>query len=105
MPKTFVTPELFRFLAELSRHNEREWFNANKERYIGQVRDPLLAFVAAIQPKLPAISRHIVADPRPSGGSLLRIYRDTRFSADKTPYKTNAALFFGLDAAKDFEAP
>jgi uncharacterized protein (TIGR02453 family) len=104
-PKTFVTPELFRFLAELRRHNEREWFNANKGRYIAQVRDPLLAYVAAIAQKLSAISPHIVADPRPSGGSLLRIYRDTRFSADKTPYKTNAALFFGLDAGKDFEAP
>jgi uncharacterized protein (TIGR02453 family) len=101
----FVTPELFRFLATLRQHNDREWFNANKERYLALVRDPLLAFVVALAPKLRAISPHIVVDPRPSGGSLLRIYRDTRFSADKKPYKTNAALFFRLAAGKDVETP
>ena len=102
---TFVTPELFRFLQELHRHNDREWFNANKERYLIHVRDPLLEFVTVIAPRLRAISPHIVADPRPSGGSLLRIYRDTRFSRDKKPYKTNAALSLGLGARKDVEGP
>lgn len=105
MSARFVTPELFRFLATLRQHNDRQWFNANKERYLTLVRDPLLAFVAALAPKLRAISPHIVADPRPSGGALLRIYRDTRFSADKKPYKTNAALFFRLTAGKDVETP
>lgn len=100
-----VTPGLFRFLAGLRQHNDRAWFNANKEQYLTQVRDPLLAFVAAIAPKLRAISPHLVVDPRPSGGSLLRIYRDTRFTPDKKPYKTNAGLFFRLDAGKDVEAP
>jgi uncharacterized protein (TIGR02453 family) len=100
-----VPPALFRFLGELRRHNDREWFNANKPRYLAEVRDPLLAFVTAIAPKLHAISPRIVADPRPSGGSLLRIYRDTRFTADKKPYKTNAGLFFPLAAGKDVEAP
>jgi uncharacterized protein (TIGR02453 family) len=51
------------------------------------------------------ISPHIVADARATGGSLLRIYRDTRFSRDKTPYKTNAGLSFGLDAPRDLDAP
>ena len=101
----FVTPQLFRFLAELRRHNDRDWFNAHKEQYLTLVRDPLLAFVEAIAPKLAAISPHIVADPRPSGGSLLRIYRDTRFSRDKKPYKTNAALSFRLAARRSVEAP
>src|SRR5262245_63458450 len=105
MPRTFVTPELFRFLAELRRRNERDWFNANKDRYIAEVRDPLLALIAAVAPKLRAISPHIVADPRPSGGSLLRIYRDTRFSRDKKPYKTNAALSFRLAPRRDIESP
>src|SRR5216684_4483929 len=102
---THVTRELFGFLRELRRHNNREWFNANKERYLGEVRDPLLAFIQAIAPRLTRISPHIVADARPSGGSLLRIYRDTRFSRDRTPYKTNAGLSFGLDAPRDFDAP
>lgn len=105
MSSAFVTPELFRFLAELRRHNDRDWFNAHKEEYLSSVRDPLLAFVGAIAPKLRAISPHIVADPRPSGGSLLRIYRDTRFSRDKKPYKTNAALSFRLAPRRDVESP
>lgn len=105
MSVRFVTPELFHFLATLRQHNDREWFNENKERYLTEVRDPLVALVVALAPKLRAISPHIVVDPRPSGGSLLRIYRDTRFSADKKPYKTNAALFFRLAALKDVETP
>ena len=105
MRTRFVTPEVVRFFEELLRHNDREWFNRNKERYLTEVRDPLLGFIAAIAPKLSAISPHIVADPRPSGGSLLRIYRDTRFSRDKTPYKTHAGLSFRLEVGKDVEAP
>src|SRR2546427_10778275 len=104
MPSPYVTRDLFRFLGELRRHNNREWFNANKDRYLAEMRDPLLAFIAAIAPGLRAISPHLVADPHPSRGSLLRIYRDTRFSRDKTPYKTNAGLFFALEAEKDAEA-
>ena len=53
--------------------------------------DPALAFVAAFAPRLRADRPHFGADPRPSGGSLFRIYRDARFSKDKSPYKTNAA--------------
>ena len=105
MPAPFVTRELFRFLAELRHHNDRDWFNANKDRYLGEVRDPLLGFIAAIAPKLAAISPHIGADPRPSGGSLMRPYRDTRFARDKTPYKTNAALSFRLAPKRDVESP
>src|SRR5437879_12593553 len=103
MPVTHVTRELFGFLEELRRHNNREWFNANKERYLAEVRDPLLAFVAAIGPKLARISPYIVADARPSG-SLLRIYRDTRFTRDKTPYKTNAAPRLAPASAPNVEA-
>jgi uncharacterized protein (TIGR02453 family) len=102
---TFVTPALFRFLGELRRHNDREWFNASKARYLAEVRDPLLALIGAVGPGLAAISPSIVADARPSGGSLLRIYRDTRFSADKTPYKTNAALSFWVHGPRDADAP
>ena len=100
-----ITKDLFRFLSELRRHNNREWFTEHKDEYVSDVRDPLLGFVAAIAPKLRAISPHINADPRPSGGSLLRIYRDTRFSRDKTPYKTNAALSFRLAPKRDVESP
>jgi len=105
MPSPHVTRDLFRFFGELRRHNDREWFNANKDRYLSEVRDPLLGFIAAIAPGLRTISPHLVADPHPSRGSLLRIYRDTRFSRDKTPYKTNAGLFFALEAETDADAP
>jgi len=105
MREAFITPALFRFLTALRQHNDREWFNAHKDDYVSHVRDPLLAFVSAIAPKLHAISPHIVADPRPSGGSLLRIYRDTRFSRDKKPYKTNAALSFRLAPRRAVESP
>src|SRR5881398_2805321 len=102
---TRVARDLFAFLAELRRHNDRVWFNANKDRYLAEVRDPMLAFIASIAAPLARISRHLVVDPRPSGGSLMRIYRDTRFSRDKTPYKTNVGIHFGLKAPRDFEAP
>ncbi len=102
---TRVSGDLFAFLAELRRHNDRVWFNANKDRYLGDVRDPMLAFIASVAAPLARISRHIVVDPRPSGGSLMRIYRDTRFSRDKTPYKTNVGIHFGVKAPRDFEAP
>ena len=105
MPSPYISRDLFRFFGELRRHNDREWFNANKDRYIAEVRDPLLGFIAAIAPGLRAISPHLTADPHPTRGSLLRIYRDTRFSRDKTPYKTNAGLFFALEAEKDADAP
>jgi uncharacterized protein (TIGR02453 family) len=100
-----IARELFAFLAELRRHNNREWFNENKDRYLAEVRDPTLAFVASLAPGLNRISRQISVDPRPSGGSMMRIYRDTRFSRDKTPYKTNVGIHFGLKAPRDFEAP
>jgi uncharacterized protein (TIGR02453 family) len=105
MATAFITPELFRFLGELRAHNERAWFEANKARYLSRVRDPALAFIEAVAPKLVAISPHVVADPRPSGASLLRIYRDTRFSRDKTPYKTNVGLRFPHGAGKDIHGP
>jgi uncharacterized protein (TIGR02453 family) len=89
-----ISPALFTFLKSLARNNDREWFEANKQRYIDDVRDPLCAFVEAVGPKLRAIHPDVIADPRPNGGSLFRIYRDTRFSKDKTPYKTSAALRF-----------
>ncbi len=98
-------PSLFRFLRDLKRNNRREWFQAHKRRYEREVRDPLLAFIADFGPQLRRISRHIVADPRPVGGSLFRIYRDTRFSRDKSPYKTVAAAQFRHERGKDVHAP
>ena len=85
---------LFRFLRDLKRHNDREWFQRNKDRYEVEARDPMLRFIAAFGRPLSGISRQFEADPRPSGGSMFRIYRDTRFTKDKSPYKTHVAAHF-----------
>ena len=63
------------------------------------MREPMLAFIMAFGGPLPGISRHFVADPRPSGGSMFRIFRDTRFARDKSPYKTNVGAQFRHAAA------
>ena len=102
---TYITPELFTFFRELKENNNRDWFQANKQRYEKQVREPLLQFIVDFGVRLPEISRHYVADARKSGGSLFRIYRDVRFSKDKTPYKTGAGIQFRHEVAKDVHAP
>ncbi|MEM7412669.1 MAG: DUF2461 domain-containing protein [Myxococcota bacterium] len=96
---------LFRFLRELRKNNDRDWFQDQKERYERDARDPALAFVAGFAKPLRRISPHLVADPRPVGGSLFRIYRDVRFSKDKRPYKTHVGIHFRHEAAKDAHAP
>jgi uncharacterized protein (TIGR02453 family) len=85
------TPELFEFLRELKNNNNKEWFDPNKQRYLDDVRDPMLAFIAAIGPRLREVSPYLVADPK---RSMFRIYRDIRFSKNKDPYKTVASAFF-----------
>lgn len=99
------TPALFQFLRELKESNDRAWFEANRDRFERDVREPLIRFVIDFAPHLQKISPHFVADPRPSGGSVFRIYRDTRFSKDKSPYKTNAGVQFRHVAGKDVHAP
>src|SRR5215813_6765227 len=99
------TPELFTFFRQLSKHNNREWFQEHKWRYEQFVRDPFLRFIEDFRPRLNAISPHFIADPRPSGGSLLRIYRDMRFRKDQAPYQTRAAARFPHRARKERTAP
>ena len=98
-------PGLFSFLTDLRANNNRDWFAANKDRYEEQLLEPALAFINAFAPRLEKISAHFGADARPSGGSLFRIYRDTRFSKDKSPYKTNLGIHFRHERAKDAHAP
>ncbi len=101
----WFTPALFRFLSELRLHNDRDWFERNKARYLADVRDPMLRFVADVGPVLKRIAPKLVADPRPVGGSMFRIHRDTRFSRDKTPYKTNVAASFRPAGGRDAPGP
>jgi uncharacterized protein (TIGR02453 family) len=99
------SPELFAFLRELAANNDREWFTANKSRYVADVQEPALAFIEDVGIRLPEVSPHLIADPRPTGRSLYRIYRDTRFSKDKTPYKTHTGIHFRHERSKDAHAP
>jgi len=84
---SYFTADGLRFLRDLARHNNRTWFNENKARYERAARDPFLRLIGDLAEPLARISPHFRADPRPSGGSMFRIYRDTRFANDKTPYK------------------
>jgi uncharacterized protein (TIGR02453 family) len=104
MPNAYVTRETFAFLREIAAHNDREWFRANKQRYLDEVRDPLLQLICDLGPRLRKISKNVVADPRPVGGSLFRIHRDTRFAKDKSPYKTYAGMTFLHTDGKELPA-
>ncbi len=99
------SPALFSFLRELRVNNDRDWFKTNRARYEEAVQEPALQFVADFEPYLRDISPHFLADPRPVGGSLFRIHRDTRFSKDKTPYKTHTGIQFRHEVARDVHAP
>jgi len=100
MPR-FFTPTTFAFLRELDDNNDREWFKTHQERYEEHVRGPALDFIEEFAEPLLKISPHFVADARKVGGSLFRIQRDTRFSKDKTPYKTQIGIHFRHVATRD----
>lgn len=101
MPKAaYFSRELFQFLYELKFNNERPWFNANKARYEALIKAPLQRFIADMDPRLQRL------DPAFSRPNFFRIYRDTRFAKDKSPYKTHAAAQFRHRAtADDVHAP
>jgi len=93
MPAHF-SPALFTFLKQLKTHNDREWFQTHRDRYVADVERPMLAFIEDLAPRLAKVSPAFVVDPKRSGGSMFRIYRDTRFSHNKSPYKTHVAAMF-----------
>lgn len=93
------------FLAELEANNDRDWFRENKARYEQVVRTPALHFVEAMQQPLAQLSPHFEAVPKATGGSLMRVHRDTRFSRDKSPYKTNVGIQFRHVDGRDVHAP
>ena len=88
------TPDSFRFLRELAQHNNREWFTANKARYEQTVRDPSFAFVRAIGYSPGEIEPPFGGGSPTRRGSIMRIYRDIRFSKDKSPYRTSIGIHF-----------
>lgn len=98
-------PETLKFLNELAANNNREWFKENKSRYEEQVLDVALRFIDSMHDPLRDIAPHFVAQATRVGGSLMRVYRDTRFSKNKLPYKTNIGIQFRHERAKDVHSP
>lgn len=100
--RAHFSPQLFRFLKDLKANNDRDWFQANRDRYEDYLKEAGAAFIRDASAPLARISKHFVADPK---RSLFRIYRDTRFSPDKSPYKTHMGVQFRHAAGKDAHAP
>ncbi len=98
-------PSLFQFLKQLAKNNNRAWFQENKVRYEKDVLEPGLAFIRAFRPRLKKISEYFTAVDRRSGGSLMRVYRDTRFHNADEPYKTNVGIQFRHEFGRDIHAP
>lgn len=85
------TKKTLAFLRALKRNNDREWFRARKADYEQHVRGPMVALLGQLARDLPGFAPELVSDPRVC---LFRIYRDTRFSSDKRPLKTQVAAHF-----------
>ncbi len=105
MAKSPLSPALFKFVRELCKNNNREWFADNKTRYQSDVLDPAVELVRQLEKPLARVAPMLAAVPKRSGGSVLRIYRDTRFAKDKTPYKTNVGISLKHQAGADIHAP
>ena len=89
--KAHFTPACLKFLRDLGRHNDRDWFNARKDVYEAELKTPMLAVIAEINEDLAGFAPQFVRDP---AKCMMRIYRDIRFSPNKQPYKTNVAAWW-----------
>lgn len=90
MGTTRFSPAGLDFLRRLEQNNTRTWFEANKTTYHTELLETAVRFVADVGERLQEMNPTINYDTRTNGsGSLMRIHRDTRFSADKSPYKSN----------------
>ncbi len=89
---TQFTPEALKFLRGLARNNRRDWFEARRNIYENELKAPMLALIAAVNGELAEFApEHI----RPPHKTMFRIYRDTRFATDKSPYKKHVSAWFG----------
>ncbi len=96
---------LLNFLVLLKNNNDKTWFADHKQEYEDKVRTPTLAFIEKMDHWIRLISPHYEAIPKKIGGSMMRPYRDVRFSKDKSPYKTNVGIQFRHEIGKDVHAP
>lgn len=92
MPRSYFTPKMLTFFRQLEKNNKREWFTPRKEIFDEQVRQPMIELVKDLCEDLRKFAVDLV--PQEPAKALYRIYRDTRFSKDKTPYKLHIAAHF-----------
>ncbi len=97
--------DTLKFLSELRDNNNRDWFQANKERYEKCVVEPALGLICSLEKPLSKVAPLLRVEAKKMGGSLMRIYKDTRFSKDKSPYKTNIGIQFRHQHGRDVHAP
>jgi uncharacterized protein (TIGR02453 family) len=97
--------DILNFFTELAKNNNKSWFEAHRGDYDNYVLEPSRDFVIALGERLRELAPNVMADPR-INKTIFRIYRDTRFSNDKTPYKTHLALWFPVkQGSTNFEYP
>jgi uncharacterized protein (TIGR02453 family) len=96
-------PETVKFLAGLSRNNDKDWFEAHRADYDAYFVEPAKSFVEALAPRLKKIDTSVQAVPAVNG-SIMRIYRDVRFAKDKSPYKDHLDLWFWSGKKKGWDA-
>ncbi len=84
-------PDTLKFLRELKRNNNREWFLAHKDIYEEKVKAPMVELVEALGGAMQNFAPELIVDPK---RAIYRIYRDIRFSANKQPYKTHISVLF-----------
>lgn len=98
------SPETTAFLAELTQNNNREWFDRNRDRYETYFLEPARMFIAAVGDALSGPLPDVRAIPKVNG-SIFRLNRDTRFSRDKTPFKTHLGIWIWSGDGKRMERP
>jgi uncharacterized protein (TIGR02453 family) len=97
IPAAYLRPEALKFLRALARHNDREWFKPRKATFDAELKEPMLAIIRKVNEGMESFAPAYV---RPAEKCLFRIYRDTRFSNNKLPYKTHVAAWWMPDGFK-----
>lgn len=105
MSDKIIPKSLFAFLRNLKKNNDRDWFAEHKDQYQQNVLGPAVELVARLEKPLARCAPMLHVVPKAHNGSVMRIYRDTRFSKEKVPYKTNVGISFRHQAGKDVHAP
>ena len=98
----YFSKETLKFLKQLEKNNNRDWFNKNKQRYLDSVKDPFETFIGDL---IEAMTPHFDSLPITPKDAIFRIYRDVRFSKDKSPYKTKISAIVSPGGTKNKTIP